>query len=385
VLGVLVLLAASLGGVLFVRRVVSLPIGVSDFNAYWSAARLFWEGRNPCDLAALLAMERAHFDPDRQVVMPTWNPPTMWVFMLPLAWLPAQIARAVWLLFNILLVLVSCVLLGAVYLPPRRLGPLLTYLLLAAFFPPVLLAVLVGQITFLVLFGVAVALFLIRREGWFWAGAVLILTSVKPHLVLLVGPYLMGYAALRHKWTGWLGLAAAGAACLGVLFILRPGWLSDFGGVLNDPPADWATPTLGGILNLYGAGAWVRYVGIAGLLFVPILLRWVEQVPVERAVALLTLITLPTTFFGWSYDHSLLLVPIAQIVSWLFGPLQAVGARWAVMGAIILVLIVNLVQRAMETNDVYYFWVPLAWGGIYALSWWAVRRIGDSRVSGVMI
>ncbi len=375
------LLAAGLGGVLFVRRVVHLPIGVSDFNAYWSAARLFWEGRNPCDLDAMLAMERAYFNPDRQVVMPTWNPPTMWVFMLPLAWLPAQIARAVWLLANILLILISCGLLGVVYFSQeQQLGSLVVYWLLAAFFPPVLLAVLVGQITFLVLFSVAASLFLIRRERWFWAGAVLILISVKPHLVLLVGPYLMGYMTLRRKWKGWLGLAAAGAACLAVLFLLRPTWLYDFGRVLRDPPADWATPTLGGILNLYGVGAWVRYVGIVGLLFVPALLRRVDRIPMERAVALLTVITLPTTFFGWSYDHSLLLVPIAQIVVWLLGPLRVARTRWVVVGGILLALGGNFVQRVVQTNDVYYFWVPLAWAGIYGLTWWLARREEKSRV-----
>lgn len=370
----LVLLAVVLGGIVFVRWVVALPIGASDFNAYWAASRLFMEGRNPSDPDNMLEMEHTHFDPDQDFVMMTWNPPTLWVFMLPLAWMSFQMARSIWLLVNVVLILVSCLMLGLVYLPRGRVMPLLTYYLVVSFFAPMLLAILAGQVTFLVLFGVAASIFLIKHERWFWAGAVLILTSVKPHMVMLVGPYLMLYMAMRRKWAGWVGLGVAGVTCLVILFVLRPSWIADFGAVLEEPPIDWATPTIGGFLSIHGVGPWVRYIGIGALLLLPLFLRQSESISLETAASVLILVTVPTTFFGWSYDQSLLLAPIAQIVGWLFDPLRSALGRWVVVAAMVLVMMTSLVQRVFQMSDVYFFWVPMAWGAIYVFASWLVVR-----------
>jgi len=353
-----------------------MPIGVSDFNAYWAASRLLLEGRNSSDPDNMLEMERAHFNPDQDFVMMTWNPPTLWVFMLPLAWMPFEVARSIWLLVNVALIVVSCLMLGLIYLPRGDIAPLLTYYLVMALFSPMLLAILTGQIVFLFVFGVAASMFLIKRERWFWAGVVLILTSIKPHMVMLVAPYLMFYMAMRRKWAGWIGLGVAGAICLVILFILRPSWIADFSALLDAPPIDWATPTIGGFLSLYGVGPWLRYVGMGFLLLLPLFLCRPKPVSLETAASVLILMTVPTTFFGWSYDQSVLLVPIAQIVGWLFSPVRSVVGRWAVIAAMVVTMVVNMAQRVAKTSDVYFFWVPLAWGMIYALASWLVDRRG---------
>jgi hypothetical protein len=184
----------------------------------------------------------------------------------------------------------------------------------------------------------------------------------------------MFYMAVRRKWAGWLGFGLAGTVCLLFLFALRPGWMLDFGALLDAPPVNWATATIGGFLTWYGVGSWVRYVGLGFLLLLPFLLRRPEPISFKTAVSVLTLVTLPTTFFGWSYDQSLLLVPIAQIVGWLFGPSRSVVARWVVWASMIVAIVANLGQRIVETNEVYFAWVPLAWAMIYALASWTVDR-----------
>jgi Gpi18-like mannosyltransferase len=75
------------------------------------------------------------------------------------------------------------------------------------FFSPVLIAIIAGQVTLLVLFGLVASLYLIEQEKYVWAGAALILTSPKPHLVMLVGPYLLLDMAMQQQWRGWVGLA----------------------------------------------------------------------------------------------------------------------------------------------------------------------------------
>jgi hypothetical protein len=361
----LTVLGVVFGGTVVVQRLATLPIGASDFNAYWSASRLLLEGRNPTDPANMLEMERAYFNPDQDFTMMAWNPPMLWVFMLPVAWLPFQTARVTWLLINVTLAMASCLMLGRVYMPRGRVAPLLTYLLLAACFSPMLLAFLTGQVTFLVVFGVAACLFMVKQQWWFGAGAALILTSVKPHLVILVGPYLLLYIAARRKWAGWLGLGLSGAACVAILFVLRSSWLVDFMGLLDAPPVDWATPTLGGLLSLYGAGRWVRFIGLGFLLVLPVLIRRPEQFSLETSASVLTLLTIPTTFFGWSYDQSLLLIPIAQVVGWLFEPMRSALGRWLLVAAMLAALAANMAQRVATTDEVYFFWVPLAWAGVY--------------------
>ncbi len=362
----IILFLVVLGGIVFVWQLIDIPIGYIDFRAYWSASRLLLTGHNPYDSAAMLALERAHVDPNQDFTMMAWNPPPTYVLLLPVAWLPFPVARALWVFVNISLLLGSCVLLSLSYLPPGR-KPLIVYFLIAIFFPPALVAILMGQITFLVLFGLAASIFLLKREQFLWSGVALVLTSVKPHLALLVGPYLLLSMAAKRKWSGWLGLGLAGLFCAVILFALRPGWLLDFQDLLKSPPVNWATPTFGGFLAIYGIDPWPRYVGFGFLLLLPFLLKAGSPVSPEAATSVLTLITIPTTFFGWSYDQSLLLIPIAQLVGWLFGPLR-IAHKIILLGSMASIMVANVIHRINTTSEVYYLWVPLAWGVLYLVA-----------------
>lgn len=365
----------------FLQWAKTLDIGANDFRAYWAASRLFLEGRNPYDQQNLWEMQHLHFQTDADSGLMVWNPPTVWIFLLPVAWLPGETARAVWLLVNVVLVLGSCFLLRQIYFPTRSIVALAFYWLIAMTFAPVLVAILVGQITFLVLFGLTTALFFIKREQWFWAGVMLIFTTIKPHLVMLAVPYLLLYMAVQRKWRGWLGLLTAGGACLAILFAFRPAWIADFNLLLHHPPTNWLTPTLGGIMKLYGLGNGGQYLGFIFLLLLPILLKRPAPLTVESAVSILTLITVPTTFFGWSFDQSILLAPIAQIVAWLSDPSCSNKVRWGVSGSILITLMGNLGQRTVARNDSDYWWVPFVWGAIYLWAWWGVNRKHPKRAT----
>lgn len=365
----LVLLLFTLGGIFMSRWAESTNIGSSDFNAYWAAARLFLQGRNPCDANNMLEMEQAHFNPDRHWAMMVWNPPTLWVFLLPLAWMPFQVARVVWLLTNVVLVLVSCFMLQRVYFPTRQVWVLVVYCLVVSSFSSVLITIIAGQVTFLVLFGLAASLFLMKREQWFLAGVALILTTPKPHLVMLALPYLMLYMALQRRWSWWLGLGTAGVVCALLLFALRPTWIVDYSAYLSIPPTNWATPTLGGVLKSHGVGEWVQYAGFGFLVMLPFFLQRPDVFSPESVVGLLTLVTIPNTFFGWSYDQSLLLLPIAQIMYWLSAPKSSLIGRLVVSVLIAIVLVASTGHRVVAKSEIEFFWIPLSWAGIYALTW----------------
>ncbi|MCJ7735884.1 MAG: DUF2029 domain-containing protein [Anaerolineae bacterium] len=365
----LTLVLVTVVSIYAVRWAANNSLGSSDFNAYWAASRLLLLGRNPCDEQNMLEMEQAYFDPDRDWVMMVWNPPTLWVLLLPVAWMPYHVARVVWFITNVILLLVSCFLLQRVYFSTRPIQVLVLFCLVAALFSPVLISIIAGQVTFLVLFGLSACLFLISRDRWFLAGAALVLTTPKPHLVMLGLPYLLLFMAAKRKWRGWTGLASAGVFCVAVLFALRPEWAADDGAILNNPPTNWATPTLGGFLQTRGVGPWVKFAGLGLLALLPIFLYQPDRFAPESVTGLLTLVTIPVTFFGWSYDQSLLLLPIAQVFHWMSAPGTTRMERWVVAVLAVAALAASMAQRVLATSEVEYLWVPLAWAGIYALAW----------------
>jgi hypothetical protein len=137
---------------------------------------------------------------------------------------------------------------------------------------------------------------------------------------------------------------------------------------------NWATPTIGGFLQTRGIGPWVQYIGLGLLALLPLFLSHPERYSPESVTGLLTLVTIPVTFFGWTYDQSLLLLPLAQIIYWMSAPGVSHRKRWVVGALAAVILAGSMVQRVFATSEVEYFWVPLAWVGIYALAWVTNRR-----------
>lgn len=222
-----------------------------------------------------------------------------------------------------------------------------------------------GQVNFLVFLGLASSMVLIKKEKWFWAGAVLILTSIKPHLVILAVIYLLIIMAQRRQFVGWAGLLCGSIACAIILFIFRPPWIYDFFGMLAIPPVNWATPTLGGLLNSQQISNYF----ILLLLPLPFLLANLQRsISMEFSIALLTVITVPFTFFGWSYDQTILLIPIAQLFIWIYH-LNNKLLNFGFASICTISLLINYWQRILNINEVYYVWVPLVWCLVFGLTW----------------
>jgi hypothetical protein len=339
--------------------------GERDFMAYWSSAYLFQKGENPYSNELMTAVQRSEVQSTLDVTIMSWNPPFLFVFLLPLAWMSFTVAKFAWLLVNIALVVTASLMLTQVYLPAASPQTKLVFLAFALTFPGVLAGFYMGQVTFLVFWGLTACTWLIRQQRWFWAGTVLILTATKPHLTILSVLYLLVYMAKHRRWQGWIGLAFAGLTCLMVLIFFRPGILVDFQGATVVASVPWATATIGGLVGYLGISEMMRYLI---LLFLPLpllLANASNRFPPEFSVALLTLITVPTTFFGWSYDQTILLIPIAQVFGWLAHSKYRLAVSLCMAGAVV----INYYQRLLVINDTFYVWVPLFWWVIFALLW----------------
>lgn len=339
--------------------------GESDFMIYWAAAYLVGNGENPYNLDSIRAVQEAQPHTKPEVTTIAWNPPFLFLFLLPFAWLPFVLAKFAWLIASILLVVTAAWMLAEVYLKAASSTIRLAFLGLAVAFPAVITGLYMGQVTFLVFWGLAACLFLLKRDRWFWAGAALILTTIKPHIVVLPVLYILVYMALQRKVKGWLGVITVGIVGLMILLALSPDLIVNPIGETSVAAGRWATSTIGGVLSYLGITEAARYL-IALLLPLPFFLaKHAEKYSPEFSVAVLTLITVPTTFYGWSYDQTILLIPIAQIFSWLAHSKYRLAVTVCIAAAILL----NYYQRILPFHEVYYVWVPLVWGLLFAVTW----------------
>lgn len=324
---------------------------------YWSATYLLHNGENPYSFELMTGVQRTQAGSSLDVTIMAWNPPVLFVFLLPLAWMSFPVAKFVWLLLSIIMVITAVLMLIQLYIMKESARIKVAFILFSIGFPAVLAGFYMGQVTFLVFWGLVACTWLIKREQWFWAGAVLILTTVKPHLVILPVIYLLIFMMQLRQFQGWTGLTFAGFACLTVLLMFRLNLIFDLFGETSVARVSWATSTIGGLLSYLGITDAGRYII---LLFLPLpffLAKFPERFSLEYSVALLTLVTVPTTFFGWSYDQTILLIPIAQVFGWFAQSKYKVLLITCIVSAIA----INYYQRLAFTNDVYYVWIPLFW------------------------
>jgi hypothetical protein len=364
----LILLVLLIGLSLW-NLVSTTDFGDSDFKIYWAATYLLSRGENPYSFELIENVYRTQLHRAIDAPIMAWNPPFLFVFLLPLAWLPFISAKFAWLAISIALVATAAIMLSRIYLATASPRVKLAFLVVALGFPAAITGMFMGQVTFLVFWGLVACLALIKKEQWFWAGAVLILTTIKPHIVILPVLYIMIYMTRERKYSGWAGLLAASVACLAILLIFHTGVLYNLVGETSVASAHWFTTTLGGLFSYLGITEAMRYL-ILLLLPLPFLLaRFPEEAPLEFSVALLTLITVPTTIYGWSYDQTILLIPVAQIFSWL----SQAKEKLPIIACIIGVTTLHYLQRVLPLNEVYYVWIPFFWWFIFGMAWRSTR------------
>lgn len=114
---------------------------------------------------------------------------------------------------------------------PAMLGILVLWMI---FFYPTARSLILGQLG-LVVFGLTVwaAWLLFRAEppramSDAWAGALLAITTVKPHMQFLVIPFLVLWAVRQRRWWVIGGLGGALSALVGASFILLPTWVGEW-------------------------------------------------------------------------------------------------------------------------------------------------------------
>jgi hypothetical protein len=196
IVAVVVLLGVALGLLALTAR--SQPTN-RDFVSYWAGARLLAAHGNPYDAHSVLVLENGVGNTFLRPLVLRNTPCTIFL-MAPLGWFSFYTASMLW---EAMLILAS---LFSIWLLQPFIGgriPLVAY-----FFAPIVDCFLAGQTTILVLLGVCLLIRLEARRP-FWAGAALLLTLLKPHLLLLFWPVLLLEIIRRKQWMiVWGGLCA---------------------------------------------------------------------------------------------------------------------------------------------------------------------------------
>jgi len=315
----LVLLLA--GGVAYlVISLVTVPqfFGEIDLLQYWAGAKLLSEGKNPYSSSDLLSLQQEATNyPDLPILL--WNPPFIFPFIIPLAFLSFKAATGVWFTLSVCLAALGV---EVSMLPFRRrlkekrwVAPIL---ICTALYYPVLLTLHYGQSSHFLLLSLAGYLALTFREGrlsdGFAAGLVLSVTLIKPHLLHLVYVFVLVDAMRFSRWRTVKGFVV-GALVLGtVALLIHPPAVTSYLRTLSAPPIHWRTPTLGSWLqNLSGMHEpVVRLLPtlFAQFLLLTVLMRARGRTFTPSLVYLLIPISLLTAPYGWVYDQVLLLPSI---------------------------------------------------------------------------
>lgn len=366
-----------------------------DFAAFWAAGNLVVRGENPYDPVAIRARQREIGGLNADAAIMMWNPPWVLTLVLPFGLLPFRAAYGLWALAHVGLMLASAELLWRGFAPADPAGRArharlrwVAYAVALSFVPTTYL-IGIGQLTAVVLAGLAGFLVFSRGGRPLLAGMAAAVTAAKPHLLTLFAAWMLAEVlcsrAGRRTLAG--GALVGVAACL-VTTLVNPGvWGHYYRAITAPADADhisvtnWATPVI---------ASWVR-VALPGQPF------WVQLVPPVLAVAgfavwylaggrprgpraraeLLPWVVagslLVAPYGAWPFDLVLLLVPIlasaARVARAPAPAAVAAGVAW--LAAVNAALLAMMLARA--SSEMYVWVTPATILGVVFVSRLAPR------------
>jgi hypothetical protein len=347
-------------------------IPVDDFVRHWAAGKLFLNRDDPYSTPKIQILQDQVTGASAQseVINTIYISPWSMFILVPFALLDYPMSRIAWLLFSIILLIISAELLWKLYDgPPQK--KWLSWLIVFTFSPTI--SVLEkGQTGCLVLVGLAGFLYFEKLRRYLLAGVFAALITIKPHLVYLFWPALLFWSIYRKNWKVLASCTFTLLATSLLNLIINPGIFHYYINNLRyHSPLMWATPTIGGYLRYYLVGIdqfWPQYVGpVIGMLwFISYWMKerinwtWPNNTPA------LVFGSAITSLYSWTYDQVVLLV--AVIKAWI--QLLPIGrSAWLLITAFYIIQLTNLFLHRY-LNEFWFIWfapVMLVW-------YWAVGK-----------
>ena len=344
-----------------------------DFVEYWSGACLTVAGKNPYSLSEMQGAQ-APFLIGKPLPILLWNPPLLIPFIAPLAAMSFPIARIVWLILEVIASVIGLrlLLLRAPYKATSSAEKFsLGVLILSCY--PLFLSLYEGQVTPLCFLGYSVFLWLLFEvRSPFYAGIALSLTLFKPHSLFLVYGALFIEAIRTRNFRVVAGLVMGGVGMLAGALCIEPHLLQWYLEALKSPPLYWQTPTLGSFLQgafqndetvprsiLRALPSIFALLVLLGVAF----MNRLRSLSSERALLMLTPLSLLFSIYGWVFDF-VLMIPIMVIVA------RRVSDGYLGKVGVILILFSNLgiALAPARYGQQAFWWVPIVYVGAFLLT-----------------
>jgi hypothetical protein len=336
-----------------------IPYANRDFMTLWAGGRSIVEGIDPYDPSAWRELRErfgSTWIPDQRAPFPLWT----FLFFIPWAILPVNLAAALWLTISQLLLGLSLfLLLSKIARKTITLSEYTLILLGALFFRGTAVTFLHGQLTILLLFIPVMFLYLLSKRLPFLAGFVLACILIKPTAFFLFGPVIGVWLLLRRQWRAIAGgLIGVAGLVLGT-WLIQPGWINEWLHVRGKTFVTFQTPTVWGLAYEISPEWWL-WIGIGVTILVTAGLAWMvaryKEINVFEVTSLALAGSLLVTPYAWAYEHTLLLLPMTLIFSRINRRYAAIFAWLALTLIIPWSLFGIAVQRRLDTLS---FTVPL--------------------------
>lgn len=339
--------------------VTPLDYANKDFMSLWTGGKALWRGLNPYDPAVwgpLRAEYGSRWFPDPRAPFPLWT----FLLTAPFALLPLPWAAAAWLTFGEGLLALSLFWLlrerERATLAPVDLGLLVVGAFLS---PATILALINGQLTFVLLACLALGVVYAGRGEEGRAGIFLAAILLKPNPFILFAPLLGLWLLWQRRWRTIAAALLTTIVLFLITWLIQPGWLFDWLNVTEKAAVVTITPTLWGLAAEWGGSAW----WLVGLLLTIALTAGVglavfrpPRLPDAAVYALALAASLLVTPYVWTYEHVLLYLPWT---AWYARQSSAGRARLGWLAQTLLVPWVVFLLAVVRVNDVYGLVVPL--------------------------
>jgi len=357
-----------------------------DFICFWTSAKLLASGQNPYDPALQTTLQqglgwvKADDGIGLYDFMPYYYPPWLGLLCVPLLPLGYPLAKIVWLVINFELLLLTGWLLKTIIKSLPRLVPIVV----VPGFILSLSALVMGQVSPLVLFLIVVTWKLVNVRRDDAAGCLLALAGFKPQLTGLLWLGILCWSARQERWRIVRGFGVTGAALCLTSTLVTPTWLTAMATATRvTPPPNAYFIGLGttwfSVLKAARPPAWVLWGGYL-LVALPLLAAGLKLVlDRSRRIDDVISVSLIGSFFlmpySRAYDFPVLLIPALVLVG------NYLRERSAAVLLFVLMVLpyaqqmwLNRIEYGRDTTKLHpeftYFWLPL----LLAASWWYAKR-----------
>lgn len=353
-----------LGGILILRTMqnnADTDYLNSNFFFFWLSGRMVVTEQNPYD--------QTQYIEGHDIAGATWKPNKIFpyplplsLFMIPLGLLSLSNAFIAWQLLSQIIFAITIFVFLLHWKQPAQRRLLVPMTVLLLFYGPVYLTLKIGSIGAFALLVVLISILLFEKEKSLLAGFVLSLTLLKPpqglSILLLAGIWFIA----RKDWKAILGVSLGGFALLVTGLIQDPRWVIKFIGasrVVMDRTQGlnsniWAyshlickgTLPCSTILGSVGA---LTILGLGSFF----LWRNQTQLSVWEAFNFIIPIGFVSTFYLWSYDQILYIIPITWIVGTLVERKKSYLQAFIFLSILILISLAALALFAITKKDIW--------------------------------